>query len=71
VFLLQSPDDQVTKYSFARNAEKQLAAAGANVKLMDYAGGHGWQGDVFGNIQTGMQWLEQGSMQGSMQGSTP
>jgi len=59
-FLLQSPDDQVTKYLFAKNAEKQLKVAGAKVKLTDYPGGHGWQGDVFGNIQAGMQWLEQG-----------
>jgi predicted esterase len=60
IFLLQSPDDQVTKYLFAKNAEKQLKVAGAKVKLMDYPGGHGWQGDVFGNIQAGMEWLEKG-----------
>ncbi len=62
IFLLQSPADDVTKYVFAKNAEKQLKSAGAKVKMLDYPGGHGWSGDVFGNIQTGMQWLEtQGS----------
>jgi predicted esterase len=60
IFLLQSPDDQVTRYFFAKNAENQLKVAGAKVKLMDYPGGHGWQGDVFGYIQSGIQWLEKG-----------
>jgi predicted esterase len=57
-FLLQSPGDQVTKYIFATNAKKQLSAAGATVELKDYEGGHGWHGDVFGNIGAGVQWLE-------------
>jgi predicted esterase len=60
-FLLQSPQDQVTRYTFATNAKKQLTAAGAKVKLVDYAGGHGWQGEAFMNIQPGMEWLEQGT----------
>ena len=56
-FLLQSPQDQVTKYQFAKNAKTQLTAAGAEVELRDYEGGHGWQGDVFGNIRAGVEWL--------------
>lgn len=58
-FLLQSPQDQVTKYSFAKVAKTQLTNAGAEVELKDYEGGHGWHGDVFGNIRTGIEWLEQ------------
>jgi len=56
-FLLQSPQDQVTKYSFAKQAKMQLEKAGAKVELQDYEGGHGWQGDVFGNIRSGIDWL--------------
>jgi predicted esterase len=56
-YLLQSPQDQVTRYVFAENAKKQLAAAGAKVELKQYEGGHGWQGNVFGNIREGIDWL--------------
>ena len=41
----------------AQQAEKELKAAGATVQLTDYAGGHGWHGDVMTNIRTGMDWL--------------
>jgi predicted esterase len=58
-FLLQSPQDQVTKYSFAKNAKTQLTNAGAKVELKDYEGGHGWHGDMFGQIRAGVEWLEQ------------
>jgi hypothetical protein len=57
-YLLQSPADQVTKYIFATNAKRQLSAAGAKVELKDYAGGHGWHGDIFGNIREGIGWLD-------------
>jgi predicted esterase len=57
-FLLQSPDDQVTKYKFAENALLQLTKNGATVELKGYDGGHGWQGDVFGNIRAGIEFLE-------------
>jgi predicted esterase len=57
-YLLQSPQDQVTRYSFAQAARMQLGDAGAKVKLTDYDGGHGWHGDVFGNIRGGIEWLE-------------
>jgi predicted esterase len=57
-YLLQSPDDQLTRIRFAETAEKSLSAAGANVKLERYPGGHGWRGDVFGMLSAGIQWLE-------------
>ena len=43
----------------AEQARKDLMAAGAKVRLQTYPGGHGWQGDVFPMIQSGVQWLEQ------------
>lgn len=58
-YLLQSPDDQVTKILFAERAEKSLQAAGAKVKLERYPGGHGWRGNVFGMLRDGIGWLEQ------------
>jgi predicted esterase len=57
-YLLHSPQDEVCLYSFAKTAELKLKDAGAHVKLVDYQGGHGWQGDVFGNIRKGVEWLE-------------
>lgn len=57
-FLLQSPDDQVTRMQFARLAKTQLTQAGAAVELKEYAGGHGWHGDIFGNIREGIEWLQ-------------
>lgn len=57
-YLFQSPTDTVTKFPHAETARKQLTAAGAKVKLVKYEGGHGWYGDVFGNIRAGIEWLE-------------
>jgi predicted esterase len=57
-YLLQSPDDQVTRYFFRDVAAKALIKAGATVETADYSGGHGWHGDVFGNIRKGMEWLD-------------
>ena len=57
-YLLQSPDDRVTPFRFAVDAEKTLHAAGARVRLQRYDGGHGWQGNVWQMIGDGIQWLE-------------
>jgi predicted esterase len=57
-FLLHSPDDQVCKYFFTRAAKNQLTKHGAEVEVLDYEGGHGWHGDIFGNIRHGIGWLE-------------
>lgn len=58
-YLLQSPDDQVTRFAFATRAKKTLSAAGANVKIERYAGGHGWRGNVYGMLRGGVAWLEE------------
>ena len=57
-YLLQSPQDEVTRYFFVNMAKTQLTNAGATVQTADYDGGHGWHGDVFGNIRAGIEWLE-------------
>ncbi len=56
-FLLHSPQDFIAM-SFPEAAERQLSAAGAMVRLETYKGGHGWHGDVYGNIRRGVEWLE-------------
>lgn len=56
-YLYQSHGDKITKFSFAENARDKLLEAGARVKLVEYEGGHGWKGDVFGGIRRGVEWL--------------
>ena len=59
IYLLHSPDDEVCPYGMAKHAQQQLASAGAQVTLVDYAGGHGWHGPVHDNIRKGAAWLQQ------------
>jgi predicted esterase len=58
-YILHSPDDLVCPYHLATKARDSLREAGANIEFAEYAGGHGWQGDVFGNLSKGIQWLEE------------
>ena len=53
-----------TAISFPEAARDQLAAKGAKTTLATYEGGHGWHGDVFGEIRTGVQWLEANAAKG-------
>lgn len=57
-YLYQSRGDKITTFSFAEAARDKLTEAGAKVKLVEYDGGHGWKGDVFGSIRRGIEWLE-------------
>ena len=58
IYILHSREDQVCPFAMAEEARDQLEKAGAEVKFATYSGGHGWHGDVFGNLRTGLQWLE-------------
>ena len=58
-YLLQSPEDEITTFDHAEKAIELLTRAKAKAKLVEYAGGHGWHGDMFGNIRDGLAWLEQ------------
>jgi len=60
-YLLQSPDDRVTRFEQAEKARDALAAAGARVHLQSYAGGHGWRGPVWPMMREGFRWLEGGN----------
>jgi predicted esterase len=57
-YLLHSPQDEVCPYSMVQEAQASLQRAGAHVMLVDYDGGHGWHGDIFGSIRQGIEWLE-------------
>lgn len=61
VYLLHSPDDALCPYRMAADARDRLTAAGADVKLVDYAGGHGWHGPVQEHLKTGIAWLQRPS----------
>jgi predicted esterase len=57
-YIFHSPDDQVCPYRMAVSARDTLRKAEANVEFVEYDGGHGWHGDVFGNLRKGIDWLE-------------
>ncbi len=57
-YIFHSPEDQVCKYPIAVRARDSLREAGAIVEFVEYDGGHGWHGDVFGNFRKGVEWLE-------------
>jgi predicted esterase len=58
-YLYHSRDDRVCPFRMAEQAVQALGDQGAKVKLVEYAGGHGWRGDVFGDIRRGIAWLEE------------
>lgn len=57
-FIDHSVEDRVCPFFMAEKAERMLREQGATVRLNTYRGGHGWQGDVYGRIRGGIQWLE-------------
>ena len=60
-YILHSPDDQVCPIRSAEQAKGELTKAGAIVEFATYDGGHGWRGDVYGNVKSGIDWLASGS----------
>ena len=56
-YLLHSPEDFIP-IRMARQARDELTAKGARVELVEYAGGHGWHGDVYGLQRAGFAWLQ-------------
>jgi RNA polymerase sigma factor (sigma-70 family) len=57
-YLLHSPEDSLIPIAMVRTAVDELRQSGARVELRTYDGGHGWHGDVFGEIRRGVRWLE-------------
>lgn len=56
-YLYHSPDDRVCPFRMAEQAAQVLEKQGARTTLATYAGGHGWRGNVFADIQEGIEWL--------------
>jgi predicted esterase len=56
-YILHSPQDFIAM-RFPQSARDTLKKAGAETTLQTYEGGHGWQGDMFGMIRAGIDWLE-------------
>ncbi|HEU4417629.1 MAG TPA: hypothetical protein VFT55_01750 [Planctomycetota bacterium] len=52
-----SPEDQQTAFSHCRRAFGALTKAGASVRLVTYAGGHGWNDGPEQRLREGVQWL--------------
>ena len=55
-FILHSPQDFIAM-RFPQSAAERLTAAGAEVKMQTYEGGHGWRGDVEANIRNALIFL--------------
>lgn len=56
-YIYHSPDDKVCPMRMAEEARDQLDNKGAKVKFVTYKGGHGWHGNIFGDLRKGFQWL--------------
>lgn len=57
-YIYHSPEDQVCPFAMAEVGVKMLEKNQAKTKLVRYEGGHGWHGDVFDNLRSGFQWLQ-------------
>ena len=58
-FIEHSPQDKICPLRMAEEAARLLTAEGARVKFNQYAGGHGWRGNIYPRIAAAIQWLEQ------------
>jgi len=57
IYILHSEQDTTVPFRWASEANDMLRKSKGDVTLQRYEGGHGWKGDVFATIRTGMQWL--------------
>jgi predicted esterase len=64
-YLYHSPQDRVCPYRMAEQAKTSLAENGAKVHLETYEGGHGWRGDIYADLRTGVEWLEKNGAKAS------
>ncbi len=58
-FIEHSPQDKVCPFAMAEEAVRVLTAEGAKAKFNQYAGGHGWRGNIYPRITAAIQWLEE------------
>ena len=62
-YLYHSQQDRVCPFRMAEQAKNLLAENGATVHLETYDGGHGWRGNIYHNIRSGIEWLEKNADQ--------
>ena len=55
-FIYHSPQDFI-KIQQAKDAVDFLTSNGSHVKMQEYQGGHGWRGNMYADIGTGVGWL--------------
>jgi predicted esterase len=58
-FIEHSLQDRICPLRMAEDAVRLLTAEGAKVKFNQYAGGHGWRGNVYPRIAAAIRWLEE------------
>jgi beta-lactamase regulating signal transducer with metallopeptidase domain/predicted esterase len=58
LYLLQPTDAAMAPLDMAQTTRDRLQANGATVELATYAGGYGWHGPVYQQIERGIDWLE-------------
>lgn len=60
-YIYHSSDDRVCPFWMAKQAASKLKQHGGKTELATYEGGHGWRGNLYGNMKTGLTWLEKNS----------
>lgn len=70
-YIYHSPEDKVCPPRMAKQAFEQLRKAGALVRQTEYKGGHGWHGNVYDDIQTGVIWLQRTVRSGKTAAAAP
>lgn len=56
-YVYHSKDDKTCAFRMAEEARDALKKNGAIVEFKTYEGGHGWHGDMYGDLRTGFEWL--------------
>ena len=58
VFVIEhSPEDRVCPFRMAKDAEEKLTKHGAALKFVEYEGGHGWRGNLYGRLRENLRWM--------------
>lgn len=58
-YIEHSKQDRICPYWMASKAVTDLKSNKARVTLVEYDGGHGWRGNVYGRIKSAIDWLDE------------
>jgi predicted esterase len=56
-YIYHSPEDKVCPLGMAKRATKVLSDNGATTRMVEYASGHGWRGNMYKDIRAGLAWI--------------